>query len=315
MNTILLIPTKNEDWILDFTLSSLHEHVDYILIADQHSTDTTLEICKKYPKVTVIENTETGHSNKVRWLLLDEARKVEGDNLIICIDADEIISAHTIATLKEKSAENGIGSTFSLPWIQLWKNTHEHRVDGVWKDNVKAIAFFDNRRMDYERTLVINDHTSRIPTIDAGKNILLKDNPLFHIHFLAWKRAQIKQVWYRCSELISSPKKARYINNKYSVSDDSNTVISQPIPRNWLLGISFPNNSVYEKEDTLRIQQIYTWFNTYKTSYFEPLDIWNIPEFKELFIKENHREPRVLHYPKILVELNKMRHWIKNIIK
>jgi hypothetical protein len=42
-----------------------------------------------------------GHSNKVRWLLLEEARKIEGNNLIFCIDADEVLSPNLISDYRK----------------------------------------------------------------------------------------------------------------------------------------------------------------------------------------------------------------------
>ena len=92
MKVITLIPIKNEDWILEYTLKSVCQFSDHVIVADQQSTDKSLDICKKFPKVKVINNENLGHSNKVRWSLLDEAREIDGNNLIFCIDADEIIS-------------------------------------------------------------------------------------------------------------------------------------------------------------------------------------------------------------------------------
>lgn len=317
MNTIVLLPVKNEAWILDYMLSECSAFADHIIIADQQSEDETRELCKKYPKVRVIENNATGHSNQVRWMLLDEARKIDGENLILCIDADEMISKTTADFLKARAieADCGPGSVFALPWIQLWKNADSYRTDGVWANNIKAMAFYDDRKMNYSRTVVINDHTSRVPTEGAKPTVTFMDRPLFHLHFLAWKRAEMKQAWYRCSELIGSSKSARYINNKYQVGDNSDKVVFQPIPRGWLLGISFPSGAALESPDELRKKQIYAWFDQYGIGFFEHLDIWNIPEFRELFVQKVGRNPRVTYYPSAIIRLNRLRHWVKGLLR
>src|SRR5690606_14698200 len=110
---------------------------DYIIIADQNSTDRSIEICKQFKKVSIIKNEESGHSNKVRWLLLEEARKIEGNNLIFCIDADEVLSPNLIPLIEKISIERGLGVSFSLKWIQLWKKDSQYRDDGVWHENYK----------------------------------------------------------------------------------------------------------------------------------------------------------------------------------
>ncbi len=215
MKSRVLIPTKNEEWILDVTLSSIHPFVDHIIVADQHSIDSTRGICRKYSKVTLIDNNEIGHSNKVRWALLDEARKIPGENLMLCIDADELLSKNAIETIKSRAVTEGPGTIFELPWIQLWKTVSQHRIDGVWKNSTKQAVFFDDRKMDYTRQFVINDHTARTPTGVQKKVISLPDCPLLHLQFIAWKKNEIKQAWYRCSELMKAPTKSRKINRKY----------------------------------------------------------------------------------------------------
>jgi glycosyltransferase involved in cell wall biosynthesis len=92
MKIITLLPVKNEGWILRSTLRNMSDFSDHIVIADQKSTDDSLAIYQEFEKVQVIENKNTGHSNSVRWQLLDYARKTFGlGNIIVCVDADEMI--------------------------------------------------------------------------------------------------------------------------------------------------------------------------------------------------------------------------------
>ena len=75
MKIILLMPTKNEDWILNSTLASALQLVDAAIVYDQQQSDGTLEILNSFKKVTVIENTTKLHSNKGRWSLHDKSRE------------------------------------------------------------------------------------------------------------------------------------------------------------------------------------------------------------------------------------------------
>jgi ribosomal silencing factor RsfS len=59
MKKIVLMPIKNEDWILNFSLSQISKWADYIIIADQNSIDRSIEICKRFKKVSIIKNEES----------------------------------------------------------------------------------------------------------------------------------------------------------------------------------------------------------------------------------------------------------------
>jgi GTP:adenosylcobinamide-phosphate guanylyltransferase len=76
MKIIIASPVKNEEWILPSTLKNFSSFADHIILADQKSTDKTREICARFEKVTVIDNPFKGYTNEIRWMLLDEARKI-----------------------------------------------------------------------------------------------------------------------------------------------------------------------------------------------------------------------------------------------
>lgn len=314
MKVIVLMPTKNEEWIIDSTLKTLSAFADHIIIADQHSTDRTRKICANYPKVRVVDNHETCHSNKVRWLLLDEARKMPGENLILCVDADEMISKSSIQKVLEKAAEAGPGTAFSFPWIQLWKNTSQHRIDGAWNRNFKIAGFYDGRTTDYQRTFVINDHTNRVP-LNQEAGIIAMEAPLLHFQFAAWNRTRIKQAWYRCSELIATPGAERRINQKYSPSDDSETVKTESVPSSWTEGIFLPEQEVLQDTDDARKKEILGWFDKYGILFFEGLQIWHVDELERLFVSRIGRPPKPKTFPRMLVKLNALKNFIISRIK
>lgn len=309
MKTIVLIPTRNEEWILEYTLKNTCPYVDLVIVADQNSTDKTIDICHKFPNVKVISNPNQGHSNKVRWLLLDEARKEGKNNLIICIDADEMISPKAIEEMK--SLDKNPGDVFKFRWIQLWKNNYEYMEEGVWKDNFKIIAFVDNQGVnEYKKDFVINDHTSRVPDTKPG-NVVSISFPLLHFHFVAWKRNQLKQAWYRCTELIAGKRNAKRINNTYRVTLLSEKVMPKQIPTEWTEGLIMPEG-LENTTSTTHLSEILGFFDKHGIGFFEALQIWHIPELKAEFVKKTEREPISQTYPKWLSALNEVKNWIKN---
>lgn len=77
MKKIVLMPVKNEDWILEYSLSSASLWADHIIVADQNSTDATEELCARFEKVVYIKNTAISlNMSHARELLLDKAREL-----------------------------------------------------------------------------------------------------------------------------------------------------------------------------------------------------------------------------------------------
>lgn len=313
MKTIVLIPTKNEEWILDYCLKNVCPVVDLVIIADQKSTDNTVEICKNYPNVKVITNENEGHSNKVRWLLLDEARKYGENNLIICIDADEMISPKGINEMKTMINDGQAvpGDVFKTRWLQLWKNTEEYLNEGVWKDSYKNFAFVDNAgHNEYKKDFVINDHTTRVPDTNINREILIT-YPLLHLHFVAWKRNQMKQAWYRCSELIAGKRNAKRINNTYRVTLMNKTVDTLKLNDSDKESLVFPEN-LSEVSSNWHQNAIMDFFSKYGIKFFEDLEIWHIPELHSEFVKKVGREPVSKTYPAWLSAVNEIKNIIRN---
>lgn len=308
MKVITLLPVKNEAWILRSTLKNMSDFSDHIIIADQNSNDGSIEIYKEFKKVIVIENKNNSHNNSVRWQLLDFAREQFGTgNIIICIDADEMLSTDAISLVQHSVAKEKLSTSFSFPWIQLWGNTEHFRNDTVWKNNYKEIIFFDDGKIDYERKTVLNDHTSRIPNCE--RKIQINQFPLIHYQYVLLKQAEIKQAWYRCSELLSrnTPKR---INHKYSVAANGPGVSVEPIHQEWLKGLP-PVTMSYDIESDWRYRQILEWFSQHGIAFFEPLDIWNIKELRDRFLSSEHREPNVETYPLWLIALNSIKNKLK----
>lgn len=305
MKIITLVPVKNEAWILESALENFSRFSDAIIVADQMSTDGSRDICKKFPKVTLIDNAEIGHSNKVRWMLLDAARKIEGNNLLISIDADEAISPKLFEDKEFLSSLNK-GDVLEFKWIQLWKSFDHYRDDGAWRNSYKQIGFVDDRTSDYLRIEVINDHTNRIPAA-CGK-IIRPETPLLHYQFIPWEQTQMKQAWYRCSELIARSASARKINYKYAPTLDTECPL-KPTPSQWVAGLKLPFG-VERLPASWHHAQILSWFDRHGIAFFEPLQIWHIHALREEFMRKTGQQPRAKTYPKFVIWANSLKNLI-----
>lgn len=310
------MPVKNEKLLLEHSLFNLSKIADHIIIADQMSTDGSREVYKRFKKVQVIDNYNQGHSNIVRWQLLKEARKIPGNNLIVCVDADEFFPIELFKNYFKKILDFKHGTCFAFKWIQLWKSLNYYNDSGVWKNNWKRIAFIDDRKTNYSKKIVINDHTERIPNFPKSNLIKVEKIPLIHLQWVSWKKTQIKQAWYRCSELIRK-KPAAEINYLYSVALDNPRTKLKAISKEWFREIALPTNLESVSVDW-HLNEILSWFKKYGITYFEPLQIWNIKELRDRFIKEKNRQPKPMPINSLSIKIVILKNKLKalfNLLK
>lgn len=84
----------NEEYILPFFLDYYSSFADKIFIHDDHSTDSTAEIAKSYPKVTLIPYAHNGLvESEFSQTLEDSYKKYSRGKAdwVMCVDADEFI--------------------------------------------------------------------------------------------------------------------------------------------------------------------------------------------------------------------------------
>lgn len=288
MQLIALMPVRNEEPILAGTLACLEQFCDRIIVADHHSIDGTRDIARKFSKVLLIDNPTQQEGPEGIWpALFEEARQFEGNNLLLCIDADEIPPPSIFKNLKAAIADKyRPGDHFSLWWVQLWRSYDFYRDDqSVWSNSYKPLLVFDDRL-----PLAWGDrhlHSGRLPDLrDPSRLIKLEGFPILHLQWVYWNRTQIKQARYRMLEYVQADfRDAKAINAKYAITlGDENEGLS-PIPKEWLEGITFPPD-LMDLQPCWHYDDIVSLFEKYGLACFEPLQIWHLPELSQRFIAE-----------------------------
>lgn len=138
---VVLTPVRNEAWILRAFLSATSLWADYIIIADQMSTDGSREIINSYHekwkveggncKVIMIENNrEDIHMAAVRSMLMEEARKIPGDKILVALDADEFWAGDFMQTEGWKKMMNSEpDDVFEFKWMNLCADMKHYLVE------------------------------------------------------------------------------------------------------------------------------------------------------------------------------------------
>ncbi len=295
MKIIALLPVKNESWILPTYLSSMKKIADEIIAIDDSSTDNSRQILFD-AGAFVYENKEVVKSGwaeySIRQNLLKLGRE-HGGTHFICLDADEVLSANFIKNGRNIIKKLQPGQKISMQWIFLWKNHLQYLDDkrSLFKDNFKDFIFFYKPSMQYKYSFM---HVGRTPGENKKENIIKINNSqgvCLHFTLVNWKNNMLKQVWVRCSDLIEKQESYAKINNRYYNPAEKKQFHLSDTPTEWLEGIDLPKN-VERLPLDWHLPAILKFFDIYGIEFFEPLEIWDIKELENEFIKRIGRKPK-----------------------
>lgn len=237
MKVIALMPVKNEEWILDYTLTCLKGFVDEIIVIDDGSTDNTPDILSKH-HVMVINNSFDGFGI-MRKELLRVGREHEGTHFVF-LDADEAFTADLGEDLRDLLKGMMAGHKILLRWLAMWKSPFVFRDDeSVWSNNFKDFIFCDDGISDFDETWI---HEPRTPGENKPSNTVKIEQygGVMHYQFVPWERFQAKQRWYRYLELARNPNSATEIIATYRITEDDPSARVSPIKSSWIRGYSVP---------------------------------------------------------------------------
>lgn len=220
---IAITPVHNEAWVLEAFLTCTSSWADYIIIADQHSTDGSREIASQFPKVTLIDNPcEEWVEYECRAKLLEEAAKIEGDKIIFGIDADEFLSEGFDKTEGWMRIINSKpNEIFLFDWLSLYDNFHSAALfncQSEWAAHYSADTDFVSIYRQTEHNSV---HASRIACLDGYKcpYTPIKDIKFIHLSRLCHKRNQNKVDFFQVAIIDKNPHKANPISMYRTYND------------------------------------------------------------------------------------------------
>jgi len=296
MKVIALLPFKNEEWCLPAYLHNTKVIADEIIAIDDGSTDNSVKILEdagaKVYSSEKLRNFNSGWSEgSIRAELLKLGREAGGTHFV-CLDADESFSNNFAVLAKQILPQVKPGKKIAMQWLALWKSYTHYREDStVWSDNWKDFIFADDPSLSYNSEQHM--HLGRTPVApgeSGDSNWLRVDQNIgtvLHFQFSAYNNFQLKQSWFRCSELIQAPGTEAAINAKYSITLLDDNVGLKEMPEVWYEGIPMPTvgydpewgEESFARKDLL--PGIMKYFDDYGVDYFKGLDIWHIPQLAE----------------------------------
>lgn len=194
---IVMTPVRNEAWILKLFLTVTSSWADYIVIADQMSTDGSREIATEFPKVVLIDN-KTAEFNEAdrQTMLISKSREIAAgrDCILWGLDADEMLDAHFRETEDWKKIESSVpGDVFFFKWAEICPD-REH----YWLSRKTYFPWmFHDDGKEPHGNYVREMHSMRIPyPIEEKQLNYVDDFRVLHFAYVNPSRVASKKRFY-----------------------------------------------------------------------------------------------------------------------
>lgn len=268
---ICLTPVLNEAWILDRFLKCASLWADHIIIADQGSTDGSVEIAKQYDKVIFIDNKSDGDFNEMqmRTPLFEAAKKIDGPKIYIGLDADEILTPNFDSPEWDTIRNAKPGTVLSFP-------IHNLLPDGRYWTLGDIYCGYVDDGTPYSTGLV---HSPRMILPPNHDILLCHDISLLHYKYMDTNRMKDRNRWYQCFELINNENAPIGIFRRYHHLETIPLNQYKTWPNWWIDGYKqykLEITSVLHNSEQRWNLKILEYFNKYGASHFRHLNIWDI---------------------------------------
>jgi len=229
---ICVTPVRNEAWIIDRFLAAARSWATDVIVADQGSTDGTLQRLQGTPGVTTVINDSPVFDEQHRQqLLLTHARRVPGRRVLIGLDADEALSANSVESSEWERIEKATpGTILRFRWVNILPGFEKawippHRISCGFVDDG---ACHEGKRI----------HSPRVPNPPGAPVIDLDEIVVLHFQYVSWERMLSKQRWYQAWEWTQHRQKGalavfREYNHMFGSWDSSEI---HPVQPQWLEG-------------------------------------------------------------------------------
>ena len=226
---LAIMCVRNEEYYLPTFLEHIRDYVDGFVVLDDGSTDHTIEILEKEPKVLkIIKNKVT---NKIDWdeadnrkKLLRESYKVSPDKdntWVICCDPDERFETRFLRKMK-KVCKPDVFKVYGVHFREVHDNYKTYRVDGIWNDKYKYILFPLKKQMTFDEIYKQRHHINWF--YDDIKDCLeMTKYNLYHLKMLK-KEDRIKRA--KLYDQLDPDKKMQAIGYDY-LYDETNMVLKK----------------------------------------------------------------------------------------
>ncbi|MEI6390567.1 MAG: glycosyltransferase family 2 protein [Verrucomicrobiota bacterium] len=270
---VCLTPTRNEAWIIRNFIAATKLWANHIVVADQGSTDGTLQQLEAAAGVdVVINNTEFDELHRQR-LLVGRARQIAGRRILIALDADEALSANCLESKEWRMISQAKpGTVLRFRWVNLLPGLQE-----AWiPPQMVPFGFVDDGTEHTGGRI----HNRRVPCPTGAPTLDMLEIVVLHFQYLAWNRMVSKHRWYQAWEYTAHKKKSpleifREYHHMYGSWGKSEIY---PVRPEWLegydrAGINF--RSLKSEDVTWWDHEVIKMLYEHGPEHFRKLAIWD----------------------------------------
>ncbi|MEK6481696.1 glycosyltransferase family 2 protein [Catalinimonas sp. 4WD22] len=304
---ICITPTKNEAWILPVFLEINSQWADKFIVVDQCSTDGSIEILQKHPKVTLIKNENLEYDELYRSRLLwENVRKIKAEKrIVIALDADEYIPPALVNSEEWRGLVNlKLGTRIYMKWIEV-QPAFKGYISNV---RMKPFGYVDDLKEIQGKKI----HSDRVPTNEVVEPYYCNEVVNLHLGEVPIVRNYKKHSWYLMWEYIEKNTSAFDLNLNYRKSAALPGKMLETLDNKWLpLVIKKSKLDIDVDTITWWDLEIIHWLIKYGEDKFKMLDIWNYDWnliYKKLGNQGDLRDPRSILDKIIMVYIHKVKY-------
>lgn len=226
---IVMTPVRNEAWVLRAFLEATSLWADYIIIADQMSTDGSREIARECPKVIMIDNRNPEFNEAERQsMLVAKAREVAAgrDTLLWGLDADEVLSANFMETDDwQRILDSKPGDVFWFKWAEICPDRKSYWISS---GTYYPWLFHDDGKEPHGN-YVRNMHSMRIPYPKDEKQMYYVDDfRVLHLAYLNQYRVESKRRFYQFVDWEMNHGSPVSLSRKYAQNKKQERLLDLP---------------------------------------------------------------------------------------
>lgn len=249
MKLTALMPARNEDWIIGLSLRVARLWCDEVIVLAHRCEDGTIATCDEAREevggIEIINESDQNWDEMLHRQKLLLAARERGATHIALIDADEVLTANAIPSIRERVEKLVPGACLQIPlmcmhdmgqWIIDAPSRHGRYITN-WGNCITTAAFLDGPGLGWSVQKGGYQHHHREP---FGAHIMIlwrSDHGVMHFQFANRRRLFAKHALYKMVERLRWPDKlVSDIDSLYNLAVRPSRIHLRQVQDDWMQG-------------------------------------------------------------------------------
>jgi Glycosyl transferase family 2 len=241
MKLVGLLPVRNEDWVLGLSARVALQWCDEVVFYLHACTDRSLEILDEIDKARAgnlyLIRGAAGDWDEMRHRqeMLIVARELKATHIAM-IDADEVLTANLVGTIRGMIESLSPGQMLELPGYNLRGSLDRYHSNGIWGQRWFSCAFKDEPEAHWAGDKFHSRNPSGVKW-QTWRPIKQGEGGILHLWGASERRLRAKHALYKVTERLRWPAKSTgEINRMYNLwrsKDDELISYPKQWPNEW----------------------------------------------------------------------------------